>query len=53
MRHDTRDALRTSRYQFQGYPQNASNPAFRAGLESSLTNRNQVMPNFESRVKAF
>jgi len=48
IRHGTQDALKTSRYQFQGYPH-----AFKTYSPSSLTNRGQVMPNYESRLQAF
>lgn len=43
----TGDALRTGRYQHQGYP-----PSTQL-LESSLTRRRQNAPNYESRVTAF
>ncbi|KAJ9511076.1 hypothetical protein QJQ45_002834 [Haematococcus lacustris] len=43
----TGDALRTSRFQHQGYP-----PSFNA-LESSLGKRGQTGPRHESRVVAF
>lgn len=46
--HGTEDALRSTRYQFQGYPH-----AFKSYAPSSLTARGQVMPNYESRVTAF
>ena len=46
--HSTADALRAARYQFQGYPH-----AFKSYSPSSLTNRGQIKPDYESRVMAF
>ncbi len=46
--HGTVDALRSTRYQFQGYPS-----SYKSYSPSSLTSRGQVMPNYESRVQAF
>ena len=46
--HGTADALRATRYQFQGYPH-----AFKSYAPSSMTARGQVMPDYESRVRAF
>ncbi|GAX76901.1 hypothetical protein CEUSTIGMA_g4347.t1 [Chlamydomonas eustigma] len=46
--HGTSDALRSSRYQFQGYPH-----TFKSYAPSSLTQKGQNMPNYESRVNAF
>jgi len=43
----TGDALKTTRYQHQGYP-----PSFQL-LESSLTRRRQDAPRYSSRVTAF
>ena len=46
--HGTVDALRSTRYQFQGYPH-----AFKSYSPSSLTSRGQTKPDYESRVTAF
>ena len=46
--HGTQDALRSTRYQFQGYPH-----AFKSYAPTSLTAKGQVMPDYQSRVKAF
>jgi len=46
--HGTADALRSTRYQFQGYPH-----TFKSYAPSSLTQKGQIMPNYESRVNAF
>jgi len=44
----TGDALKTSRYQFKGYPSH-----YKEFSESSLTKRGSTAPNYESRVVAF
>ncbi|KAG1664454.1 hypothetical protein FOA52_006300 [Chlamydomonas sp. UWO 241] len=53
VRHDTANALSRSRYQFQGYPNHTTNPAFKTQSPSSLTARGQIMPNYETTFSAF
>lgn len=46
-RYGTADALRTSRFQLNGYPPS------KTLLESSLTRRLQTAPAYETRVVAY